>query len=166
MTTIVGRRRYLARPPPAGGGGGGGAAAAAAEAALDRQAVNSIVQGSAADVLKLATACAHARLARWRVDDGAARAPGATAASQARARDPAAAAAAAPPRLVLQIHDELVFEVPAKATCIQQLQALLRAAMVDDVRRELALSVPLAVKMFVGKSWGDLRPVLEPPPGA
>ena len=59
-----------------------------------------------------------------------------------------------------------MFEVPAKSSSIRQLQALLRAAMVDDVRRELALSVPLAVKMFVGKSWGDLRPVLEPPPGA
>ena len=65
---------------------------------------------------------------------------------------------------MLQIHDELVFEVPAKSSAIRQLQALLRAAMVDDVRRELALSVPLAVKMFAGKSWGDLRPVIEPPP--
>jgi DNA polymerase I-like protein with 3'-5' exonuclease and polymerase domains len=55
-----------------------------------------------------------------------------------------------------------VFEVPAAARSVKRFAALLRAGMADDVERELGLRVPLALSMAVGKSWGKMRPVLDP----
>jgi DNA polymerase-1 len=50
-------------------------------------------------------------------------------------------------RMLLQVHDELVFEV-AKG----ELDAL-RALVTEEMERVVELSVPLEVQIGVGKSW-------------
>ena len=92
----------------------------------ERAAVNARVQGTAADIIKLAMV-----------------------------RMPAALAAAglSGTRMLLQVHDELVFEVPdgevAAAT------AVIRGVMAEAHRPLVELSVPLGVEIGSGASWGD-----------
>ena len=80
-----------------------------------------MIQGSAADLIKKAMIHVHARMQRERF----------------RAR------------LLLQIHDELVFEAPCEE--IELLAALARQEM-ESVER---LSVPLKVDVKVGDNWAD-----------
>ncbi len=88
-------------------------------AAAQNIAVNTPIQGSAADLIKLAMIRIHARLAKEK-------------------REAA---------MLLQVHDELVFEVPEKE--IEQIKKLVREEMegVSD------LDVPLKVEMGVGQNW-------------
>ena len=110
--TILGRRRYLPDLR---------SSRHQARAAAERMAVNTPVQGSAADLIKVAMVRLHARLG----------------ASRSRTR------------LLLQVHDELVFEVPAG-----EVDALTR-----DVQREMSsvleLEVPLVVATGAGRTWYD-----------
>ena len=55
----------------------------------------------------------------------------------------------APARLIMQVHDELVFEVPAEA--VAELTAAVRECMVDAA----TLSVPLRVDIGVGANWEE-----------
>ena len=87
----------------------------------ERIAINTVIQGSAADLIKKAMIHVHARMQR----------------EELRAR------------LLLQIHDELVFEVPCEE--IERLAALVREEM-ESVER---LSVPLKVDVKVGDNWAD-----------
>ncbi len=87
----------------------------------ERIAINTVIQGSAADLIKKAMIHVHARMQRERF----------------RAR------------LLLQIHDELVFEAPCDE--IERLAALVRDEM-ESVER---LSVPLKVDVKVGDNWAD-----------
>jgi DNA polymerase-1 len=50
-------------------------------------------------------------------------------------------------KMIMQVHDELVFDVPESE--ISDLKALIGPAMTEAV----ALSVPLAVDMSAGKDW-------------
>ena len=86
----------------------------------ERQAVNTVCQGSAADIVKLAML----RLQH-----------------------------ALPPScsLVLQVHDELVFDVPSHV--LHPAIAMIRQIMENVV----TLSVPLPVKLQAGMSWGELE---------
>jgi DNA polymerase-1 len=54
-------------------------------------------------------------------------------------------------RLILQVHDELVFEVPTTAA-----PAIGRAVreIMEDAEK---LSVPLVAEVSAGRSWGELR---------
>ncbi|KAM3960995.1 DNA polymerase theta [Aphomia sociella] len=90
--------------------------------AAERQAVNTTIQGSAADIAKAAM-CA--------IDDR-------TNGSAHR------------PRLILQMHDELIYEVPEPGK--QCFISLIREVMEDTVR----LKVPLPVKVRSGYTWGTL----------
>ncbi|MFM8220298.1 MAG: DNA polymerase, partial [Planctomycetaceae bacterium] len=85
-----------------------------------RTAINTVIQGSAADLIKRAMLTIHARL-RQQSDA----------------------------RLLLQIHDELVFEVRAEA--IPRLATLVREEMLGA----LPLQVPLAVNLSRGPNWLD-----------
>ncbi len=96
----------------------------------ERMAINSVVQGSAADMIKIAMVDLHHRLsphaAQWRKG--------------------------APPeiegvRMLLQIHDELVFEAPAP------IAEQTRALVVQRMEAAMDLSVPLIVESAVGGSW-------------
>ena len=115
VTTLGGRRRLLPDINSASG---------QAAALARRQAINTVIQGSAADIIKLAM-LAVARDGRLRELDA---------------------------RLLLQVHDELLLEVPADAA--EEAGALV-ARLMQDVRpggREL--SVPLLVDWGTGHDWG------------
>nr|KAF6501984.1 DNA polymerase nu [Molossus molossus] len=102
-------------------------------AQAERQAVNFVVQGSAADLCKMAMIHIFAAVAT---------SPTLTA------------------RLVAQIHDELLFEV--EDAQIPEFAALVRGAMesLQHVRAlELQLQVPLKVSLSAGRSWGHLVPL-------
>ncbi|XP_076403114.1 DNA polymerase nu isoform X12 [Peromyscus maniculatus bairdii] len=126
VTSILGRRRPLPRIC---------AQDQKLRAQAERQAVNFVVQGSAADLCKLAMI---------RIFAAVATSPTLTA------------------RLVAQIHDELLFEV--EDTQIPEFAALVRRIMesLQQVQTlELQLQVPLKVNLSVGRSWGHLAPLQE-----
>ncbi|MBF0271621.1 MAG: DNA polymerase I [Magnetococcales bacterium] len=87
----------------------------------ERTAINAPLQGSAADLIKLAMIRLHHALRRESLAS----------------------------RLILQVHDELVLEVPE--TELEQAQSLTREAM----EQALSLSVPLRVDMGVGRNWAE-----------
>ena len=117
VTTILGRHRAIAgvRERDRRRSAAGGFSLMLPE----REAVNTVVQGSAADLIKLAMLRVGRRLA---------------------AADLEAA-------LVLQIHDELLFECPA-----DEVEELGRIA-VAEMREALVLEVPLEVSVGDGPNW-------------
>jgi DNA polymerase-1 len=56
-------------------------------------------------------------------------------------------------RMILQIHDELVFETPVDEAA--RLADLVRAEMTSA----MALSVPLKVDLAAGRNWLDVEPL-------
>ena len=52
--------------------------------------------------------------------------------------------------MTLQVHDELVFEVPEEE--VDTMQSLVR----EQMEKVQALAVPLLVEMGVGPNWRDL----------
>ncbi|UYV70404.1 POLQ [Cordylochernes scorpioides] len=121
VETIRGRRRPLP---------GLSSANAAVRSAAERQAINTLVQGSAADLVKLATVAAQRSM-----DSLLATRPGLHA------------------NLVLQLHDELLWEVSQEIS--QHLATALRRAM----ENALPLTVHLPVNLRMGPSWGQLRKI-------
>jgi DNA polymerase-1 len=89
----------------------------------ERTAVNTPLQGTAADLIKIAMI---------RID-AAVRERGLTS------------------RMTLQVHDELVFEVPESE--VEIMQSLVR----EHMEKVHALAVPLQVEMGVGRNWRDLE---------
>ena len=89
----------------------------------ERTATNSPLQGSAADLIKIAMIRIHAAL-------------------------PAAGVKA---RMLLQVHDELVFEVPEPA------QAVASALVKREMEGVTQLRVPLVVTIGAGKNWVDAK---------
>lgn len=91
------------------------------DAGLLRSAANAPIQGSSADIIKIAMVRLHEVLQK----------------SQAR--------------LLLQVHDELVFEVPPHEW--QELQLQIKSVMEDAVQ----LSVPLIVDVRAGENWMETK---------
>jgi len=91
----------------------------------ERQAINAPIQGSAADVIRRAMI----------------RLPGAI---EAKGLDA---------RMLLQVHDELVFEVPEKQA--GDLIALAKEVMEHAARPAMEISVPLTVEAASGHHWGE-----------
>ncbi len=87
----------------------------------ERNAINYPIQGSAADIIKVAMVRIHERLAREGLKA----------------------------KMVLQVHDELVFDVPEAE--LEQLRAL----VVEEMEGAVALEVPLVVDVGVGKNWRE-----------
>ena len=92
----------------------------------ERQAVNTICQGSAADVLKRAMVALHAALAA----------------------DPQRRAL-----LVLSVHDDVVLEVDTQA--LPWAAALVRTVLME-AGKAAGVTVPLEVQLSTGPSWGQL----------
>ncbi len=112
-------------------------------AAAERQAVNSVIQGTASDLIKLAMVICNQYLADQNHilssrDEG-----------QNRAYTL---------RMVMQIHDELIFEVPADLGYIQQFTERLRDIMEREIVQRLHLQVPLVANISVGEKWGKMTP--------
>jgi len=89
----------------------------------ERLAVNTPIQGSAADIIKVAMVRAHDALR----DEGL------------------------QTRLILQIHDELLFEAPVDE--VEQASAI----VVREMERAFPLDPPLAVDVGVGKNWMEAK---------
>ena len=112
VETIFGRRRYL---PDINSQN------ANLRSLSERNAVNAPIQGSAADIIKLAMIGVDRALSEQAPDA----------------------------RMVLQIHDELLLEVPRER--IEQVRGLL----VREMEGVASLSVPLTVECNYGENWLD-----------
>jgi DNA polymerase-1 len=55
-------------------------------------------------------------------------------------------------RMLLQVHDELVFELPEGDA--EAAGAVIRDVMATAAEPAVALSVPLGIEIGTGKSWG------------
>ncbi|RME74809.1 MAG: DNA polymerase I [Planctomycetota bacterium] len=112
--TLFGRRRPI--PQLASG--------RPADVALgERLAVNTPIQGTAADIIKVAMIRIDRRLE----------------------------AGDSPARMLLQVHDELIFEFPPEAR--ERTETLVR----EEMEGVLELEVPLVVDVAIGESWADLK---------
>ncbi|MGH7206965.1 MAG: DNA polymerase I [Nitrospiraceae bacterium] len=117
-TTILGRRRpipELQSSDPTQRGFG------------ERMAVNSPIQGSAADLIKVAMIAVSKRL---------------------HTELPST-------KMILQVHDELIFETPEKD--LEEAKQLVKAEM-EATGKKLGLSVPLKVDLGVGRNWREAHP--------
>ena len=114
VTTLLNRRRYLADIRSSNFN---------LRSFAERTAMNTPIQGTAADIIKLAMV---------RIDE---------ALNQAELKA----------RMLLQVHDELIFECPAEET------EALRALVEDNMENALTLNVPLSVDIHVGKTWYDAK---------
>jgi DNA polymerase-1 len=91
----------------------------------ERAAINAPIQGSAADIIRRAMTRMDAALVDAKLDA----------------------------QMLLQVHDELVFEVPDSQ--IEATMALARRVMVDAPNPAVALSVPLQVDAKAAKNWDE-----------
>ena len=89
----------------------------------ERTAVNTPLQGTAADLIKLAMIRIDAEITRRNLDS----------------------------RMLLQVHDELVFEVPEP-----ELDAM-KSLVIDQMENVNPLAVPLKVELGAGPNWRDLE---------
>ena len=89
--------------------------------AAEREAVNTIIQGTAADIMKIAMLRVHERL----------RAEGHQA------------------RMLLQVHDELLLEVPAAEVDV------VTRLVVEEMEGAAELAVPLVVNSAIGHNWNE-----------
>jgi DNA polymerase-1 len=92
-------------------------------ALAERLAINSVVQGSAADLIKIAMINLHRRLADEK----------------------------RPARMLLQIHDELLFETPAESSEADV------AIITEEMTGAMQLKIPLKVDVGIGPNWRDAK---------
>jgi DNA polymerase I len=88
----------------------------------ERTALNSPLQGTAADLIKMAMINIDRRLADENFEA----------------------------KMILQVHDELLFEAPAKESA--KLQELVK----EEMEVVYKLAVPIVVEIGVGPNWRDL----------
>lgn len=131
VETLKGRKRFLSKIK---------FGSSTEKSRAQRQAVNSICQGSAADIIKIAMIKIYSEIVTG-VDslDSSSSVP--TKFHMLRDRC----------RILLQVHDELVLEVDPSV--IKEAALLLQTGMENAV----SLLVPLNVKIKVGRTWGSLE---------
>jgi DNA polymerase-1 len=114
VTTLLQRRRYLPdiQSPTA-----------AIRQASERMAINTPLQGTAADIIKVAMIRIQSRIEELRLST----------------------------KMIMQVHDELVFEVPEEET--QKALPMIQKEM-EEV---MELSVPLRVSIQSGKNWAEVH---------
>jgi DNA polymerase-1 len=56
-------------------------------------------------------------------------------------------------KMLLQVHDELVFELPEED--VAAATPIIRAVMAEAAQPAITLSVPLGVEIGTGPSWGS-----------
>ncbi len=96
--------------------------------AAERETVNMPIQGAAADVLKKAMIDVHAKLEAYN------------------------AGRRTPTRMILTVHDELLFEAPDQDA--DDVAAIVR----DVMQTAFPLNVPLDVDVGIGKNWTAAKP--------
>ena len=110
VSTVLGRRRYLKDINSSNG---------VVRGAAERNAVNAPIQGSAADIIKVAMINIHKKLAEGNFKT----------------------------KMLLQVHDELVFDVPKNE--LEDIKTLVKTEM----ENAYTLNVPLDVEVGVGNDW-------------
>jgi len=113
VETLLGRRRFI---PDVN------ASNRQVREAAERMAINMPVQGTSADIIKVAMIDLDRELAQRKLKS----------------------------KMLLQVHDELVFEVPE-----DELE-LMRNLVPEIMSQALKLSVPLKVDVKVGHNWGEM----------
>ena len=110
VATVLGRRRYLKDINSQN---------AIVRGAAERNAVNAPIQGSAADIIKLAMIAIQKRLKSesWKS------------------------------KMLLQVHDELVFDVPK-----EEVDAL-KTMVKNEMENAFDIDVPLVVDIGIGNNW-------------
>ncbi len=98
---------------------------AARRAFVERAAINAPIQGAAADIIRRAMIRIPNALSQARLDA----------------------------RMLLQVHDELIFEAPAPQ--VDKTAKTVAEVMIQAVRPALELSVPLVVDTGDGKDWAE-----------
>ncbi len=114
VQTLLGRRRYI---PDINSSNRQGREAA------ERMAINMPVQGTSADIIKVAMINLHREMAEKGLKS----------------------------RMLLQVHDELVFEVPEEELGVMQ------KLSGDIMESAVKLRVPLKVDTKTGRNWGEMR---------
>lgn len=117
VETLFGRRRYV---PDLN------ASNHQVRAAAERIAINAPIQGTAADIMKMAMIEIHAELP----------------------------ALSSKSKLLLQVHDEVVLEVPRKE--VEHVGKKI-AEIMEHVYK---MRVPITAEVKTGDNWGDMRPLL------
>ncbi|MCA8945019.1 MAG: DNA polymerase I, partial [Planctomycetes bacterium] len=114
VKTLSGRKRYLPEI---------GSRNVMVRKQAERQAFNTVLQGTAADLIKLAMLHAHERIEKEKL----------------------------PYKMLLQVHDELVFEAPEKEakSCAEFAKEVMSSAM--------KLKVPLDVDAGIGPNWLEAK---------
>ncbi|MDH4164569.1 MAG: DNA polymerase I [Nitrospirota bacterium] len=112
VTTLLGRKRFIPELS---------SSTVAVRNFGERMAINTPIQGTAADLIKLAMINIHQAIADKHLAS----------------------------RMILQVHDELIFDVPEKE--IDRMKALVRELM-EGV---LKLAVPIKVEMASGRNWDE-----------
>lgn len=110
VETMMGRRRYINDINSSNG---------AVRGYAERNAINSPVQGSAADLIKLAMIRIHRQMKEKQLKS----------------------------RMILQVHDELVFEVE------QEELEIMKAIIAEGMQNAIELKVPLEIDMNTGQNW-------------
>ena len=126
VCTLTGRRRMIANITSPNH---------ETRAYAERQTVNSIIQGSASDMIKIAMLEFEMCLQH------------ASPSQIARMRDV---------HMLMQVHDELIFEVNEE-TDLREFANLLNHSMSIIVCRRLSIDIPMPVDIQVGRSWGCMR---------
>lgn len=114
VTTIFGRKRYLPMINSSNYN---------QRTLAERMAMNTPIQGSAADIIKLAMLGVYKELCKKKLKS----------------------------RMLLQVHDELVLEVPEDE--VQVVSDILHSTMENVVK----LSVPLTIDINKGKNWAEAK---------
>ena len=113
VQTLLGRRRYIPEINSSN---------RTLREAAERMAINMPVQGTSADIIKVAMVKLAWEMARLEVRS----------------------------KLLLQVHDELIFEVPDKEL------EVMRELVPRLMSTALKLSVPLKVDIKIGNNWGEM----------
>ncbi len=110
VQTIMGRKRYLPDILSRN---------SVVRGFAERNAINAPIQGSAADIIKIAMINIHNKIKEKQLKSG----------------------------MILQVHDELVFDVPEKE--VDELSDI----VVSEMQNAVKLNVPLTVDWGMGRNW-------------
>ena len=113
VQTILGRRRYIPEINSTN---------RQVREAAERMAINMPVQGTSADIIKLAMLNIHREMKQDNVKS----------------------------KMILQVHDELVFEVPP-----EEMNAM-KSLAIDLMQQAMKLSVPLKIDVKTGTNWDEM----------
>ena len=114
VTTILGRRRYLPEI---------NSPDMRMRSFAERTAINTPIQGSAADIIKVAMIAIHEKLAKKKLTS----------------------------KMLMQVHDELVFDVPKDE--LKEIYKIVKEGMEDIIK----LKVPVEAHIEVGKNWLEME---------